>query len=183
MNAEDAHRAESWLVLRAQSGDRSAWDSLFRMTQTWLHRYLQRLTADGHAADEQLQSVFLVIYRNLRHLRDPRAYRSWVYRIASREVYRLIKRRRFKRDDSGSLLETQAPPDLPPMDGDSLRELEREIHKLPPNSRTAIVLHYYEEMTIGRVAAVLDLPEGTVKSRIAYGLARLRRRLNQEVKK
>ena len=50
------------------------------------------------------------------------------------------------------------------------------IDDLPPASRAVIVLHYLEEMSIEEVAAVLEIPPGTVKSRLAYGLARLRRR-------
>ncbi|MCP4247402.1 MAG: RNA polymerase sigma factor [bacterium] len=182
MSAVTPTRREGLLVLRAQSGDISAWDALLSATQEWLYRYLQRLIDDGHQADEVLQDVYLLIFRKLKFLREPRAYRAWVYRIATRQAMGHLRRtRRGGASPAGeALLEAAPAPETPdPPDPESLQQLRRRLDRLAPNTRAVLVLHYYEGLSIRQVADVLDLSPGTAKSRLAYGLARLREQMSE----
>lgn len=166
-------RDETWRVLRAQSGDREAFDELLAGVQGSLHRYISSLVADRALADDALQETFLRIYRKLRWLDEPEAFRAWAYRIASREAFRLLKREgrwtdRAGDDESLDSL-TASAPEIPRIDVPSL------VASVSPASRAVLVLHYLEEMPLAQVAAVLGVPVGTAKSRLAYGLACLRR--------
>jgi RNA polymerase sigma-70 factor (ECF subfamily) len=94
MAAEAASERESWWVLKAQSGDREALNELFRSVQDPLFRYVMSLVRDQHLAEDILQEVFIRIYRKLRWLREPEAFRAWTYQIASREAFRYLSRER-----------------------------------------------------------------------------------------
>jgi RNA polymerase sigma-70 factor (ECF subfamily) len=165
--------AEAWLVLRAQSGDRAALEALLGGVQPALHRYLLGMIGDRASADDVLQETLFRIYRKLPWLDDPALFRPWAYRIASREALRLLARRQSMqaRDVDDAVLESLAEPIRePPAPGD----LERLIEHASPSSRAVLLLHYQDGLTIEEVAAVLGIPAGTVKSRLAYGLQRLR---------
>jgi RNA polymerase sigma-70 factor (ECF subfamily) len=169
------------LVLLAQTGDRGALGELFRCVQASLHAYLARLLGDGHLAEDVLQDVFVIVWRKLRWLREPELFRPWVYRIASREAFRRLRKERFwvtlRREPRLAALPAEPPQTVP---REWLEELPGRLAAVTPASRAVLLLHYLEGLTLDEVAAVLALPPGTVKSRLAYGLAALRRKFAQE---
>jgi len=170
MNVEGA--AERALVLRAQSGDRAALDELLLSIQGLLYGYIAAIVPGF--AEDILQDVFILIVRKLRWLNDPALFRAWAYRIASREAFRKLKKQRRAAEDP--IVEIEAP-EVSPKDPWIRERLMRAAGSLPPASRAVVVLHYFAEMPLAEVAAVLDLNLGTVKSRLAYGLAQLRKDL------
>lgn len=178
MAGKAASESESWWVLQAQSGNNEALNELYKSVQDPLFRYLVSLVTDPSLAEDILQEVFIRIYRKLRWLREPEAFRAWAYQIASREAFRHLKReRRWTdqiRDEAtlGAVLlsEHEFPAEL-------VQSLPELIGNLSPASRAVVVLYYLHEMSLVETAAVLDIPLGTVKSRLAYGLESLRRSL------
>lgn len=173
----DAGRRETRLVLLAQSGDRAALEELFESLQAPLGRYVRAAAGDQSLAEDVLQEVFILIYRKLYWLRDAELFRPWAYRIASREVVRQLKRRRrwpeqLDEDTAPDRLAAEAPD---ARDEELAARLPELLSKVSPASRMVLVLHYLEEMPLAEVADVLGLPVGTTKSRLAYGLAALRR--------
>ena len=169
-------RQESQWVLRAQCDDRDALELLLRSIQPSLHRYLCGLVGTSHA-DDVLQDVLIVVARKLVWLQQPELLRPWAFRIASRAGFRHLKReRRWLGDDAG--LEEVAAPDVPPPD-ELLREL-RTMDGISPASRAVLVLHFQEELPLAAVAAILEVPLGTVKSRLAYGLQAMRKQLGHD---
>src|SRR5687768_4058281 len=167
---------ESWWVLQAQSGSREALNELFKSVQEPLFRYVVSLVNDKHLAEDILQEVFIRIYRKLRWLREPHAFRAWSYQIATREAFRYLKRERLWTDqvrDEGVL--NIVPAGEPVYSLELVKRLPELVGDLSPASRAVIVLYYLHEMSLVETAAVLDIPLGTVKSRLAYGLESLRR--------
>ena len=162
-------------MLRAQCSDREALERLLETVQPALHRYIRGITG-ATLADDVLQETFIVIARKLRHLEDPDVFRPWTFRITSRLAFRhLRKERRWQGDDS-QLDELPAPDVRPPED--LLRKL-LDTDVLSPASRAVLVLHFDEELSLPDVAAILEVPLGTVKSRLAYGLAAIRKHLGK----
>ena len=162
-------KREARLVLRAQLGDREALDELLRSTQGWLHAYLGRLV--GSDADDALQDTLVLVARKLPQLSEPMHFRAWVYRIATREAQRGRRaRNHFDIDDA------ELPPaeEAPEPDVELAALLRERIDQLPPNSRAVVALHYFEELTLREISDVLARPLGTIKSRLAYALGRLR---------
>jgi RNA polymerase sigma-70 factor, ECF subfamily len=164
--------------LRAQCGDREALELLLGRAQSWLRRYLSGLVGSGDA-DDVLQDVLVILYRKLTWLDDPELFRPWSLRIAGRAAFRWLKRRK-RWDDlvAHEFTPEQIPsPDTRPTD-DLLSQLSR-IDGISAASRAVLVLHFQEELSLSDVAAILEIPLGTAKSRLAYGLAALRRQLDR----
>jgi RNA polymerase sigma-70 factor (ECF subfamily) len=170
---------ETMWALRAQCGDREALELLLRSVQPSLRRYVRRLTTDADA-DDVLQNVLVAIARNVVWLIEPRLFRPWAFRIASRAVFshlRRVRRRGVEETDEALLAALPAP--APPPTNELLAEL-LDGDVLSPASRAVLVLHFQEEMQLDEVAAVLEIPLGTVKSRLAYGLKTLRQYLSEK---
>jgi len=162
-------------VARAIAGDREVLDGVLGALQRPLYRYISKLITRGEMAEDVLQEVLFRVCRKMVWLRDPELLRPWAFRIASRECFRQLRSEKRRGEEILNLdtLETAANEGVPQEWEPRLLDW---IDDLPPGSRAVIVLHYLEEMSLDEVAAVLDLPPGTVKSRLAYGLARLRTR-------
>lgn len=178
MAREAASERESWWVLQAQSGNREALNELFKSVQDPLFRYIVSLVRDQHLAEDILQEVFIRIYRKLSYLREPEAFRAWAYQIASREAFRHLNRERRWSDqvrDEATLTAVPANEHDSEFPREMIETLPQLVGSLSPASRAVVVLFYLHEMSLVETAAVLEIPIGTVKSRLAYGLETLRR--------
>ncbi|MCU0238472.1 MAG: RNA polymerase sigma factor [Pyrinomonadaceae bacterium] len=169
---------EKFLVLLAQSGDKIAFDELLQISQEPLFRYIYRLTNNRELAEDILQEVFFIIYRKLKWLENPKLFRAWTYRIASREAFRQLKNEKNWseqiRDDD--FLETiQAETFKENYEPELIKKIPEMLGKVSPASRAVLVLHYLDEMSLSEVAEVLEINLGTAKSRLNYGLEMLRK--------
>ena len=178
MAGKAASEQESWWVLQAQSGSHEALNELFKSVQEPLYRYIVALVKEKQLAEDVLQEVFIRIYRKLRWLREPHAFRAWCYQIASREAFRYLKRERKWteqiRDEAALNVVAAGEPAYSP---ELVQRLPELVGELSPASRAVVVLFYLHELSLVETAAVLDIPVGTVKSRLAYGLEKLRDKL------
>jgi len=165
-------------VLRAQVGDRDALELLLSSVLPSLRRYLAGLAGSGDG-DDLLQDVMVIIIRKLGSLQDPEVFRPWMFRIASREAFRHLRKRRawMERHEGDFYLDNLPMPERRPS-GDELRQL-LAIADISPASRAVLMLHFQEELPLAEVAAILDIPLGTAKSRLAYGLAQIRKHMKR----
>jgi len=170
---------EARWVLRAQCGDREALESLLRKVQPSLRRYLFGLVGAGEA-DDVLQDVLILVVRKLSYLDQPRVFRAWAFRIASREAFRHLKRRKrlAEQEIDDTFVDEIAAPSSPP--SSEVLDGLLNSHALSTAVRAVLVLHFREEMALADVAAILEIPVGTVKSRLAFGLRALRKLLNEK---
>ena len=179
---KDSAEREAFLVLRAQSGDREALGALLASVQEPLYRYVLSLVRERHLAEDALQETFVRVYRKLGWLREPGLFRPWAYRIATREAFRQLKRERRWAEqvrDEDALGAVAAPPPREEFAPELSARLREKVAGLSPASRAVVVLYYLHEMSLEETAAVLGVPLGTVKSRLAYGLGALRRQLKE----
>ena len=175
-----ANSQEVLWLLQAQSGDRDALDRLLQAIQVRLYCYLLSLVHDDHLATDLLQDVFVIVIQKLRWLREPNAFHAWVYRIASRQAFRALKTKRgfancHEPDVPLDAVAADASEDLAP---EIVERIPALLEQVSPASRAVLSLHYLQEMTLQEVADVLDIPIGTTKARLAYGLRMLRKILN-----
>ena len=175
-------KREIFLVLRSQTGDKQAFNELLESIQQQLFRYIYRLTGNRALAEDVLQEVFIIIYRKLRWLENPKLFRAWSYRIASRKAFRYLKKEKpwthqvrdeeilekISNDEKAEIYEPELIAKIPEL-----------LAKLSPAARAVIVLHYLEEMTLAETAEILDIAPGTAKSRLAYGLESLRKKVKK----
>jgi len=170
---------EARTVLRAQLGDRDALEAVLGSIQLPLRRFVSRIVG-ATEADDVVQNALIIIARKLNWLEEPRLFRAWAFRIASRAAFDVLKKQRRLpiHDSDDAVLQDIAAPSTPPADH-ALAELLRS-DRISPASRAVLALHFQEEMSLAEVAAILDVPLGTVKSRLAYGLRALRQQLGDQ---
>jgi RNA polymerase sigma-70 factor (ECF subfamily) len=163
-------RDERAWVRRAQAGSVSDFEALFRAHWGPAYRAAFLVVRDAAAAEDIAQESFLAAVRALDRFDQRRPFGPWLHRIV---VNRAIDWARAR------ALRPEAPPvdgpapDLPEHDEHLLRELGR----LSPEHRAVIVLRYLLEYTPGEIAELLELPRGTVNSRLRRGLDALREQL------
>jgi RNA polymerase sigma-70 factor, ECF subfamily len=163
-------RDERAWVRRAQAGSVSDFERLFRAHWGPAYRAAYLVVRDAGAAEDIAQEAFVAAVRALDRFDRRRPFGPWLHRIV---VNRAIDwaRARALRPESNPM-EVPAP-EHPERDEELLRELDR----LSPEHRAVIVLRYLLEYTPGEIAKLLDLPRGTVNSRLRRGLDRLKERL------
>lgn len=171
---------ETLLVLLAQAGDRAALEQLLRDAHAPLRRYITSLAGAG-MADDILQETSLQIFRKLAFLREPAVFRPWTLRIASRIAFSHLKRARLWEPldaAPAAVFATTIPSLGEPPDASFLSLLDR----VSPASRAVLLLHYQQDLSLEECAAILEIPIGTAKSRLHYGVETLRRQLTLERK-
>jgi RNA polymerase sigma-70 factor (ECF subfamily) len=176
-------KQEIWWTLRAQAGDREAFEALLTSAQEPLYRYVFRLVGERTLAEDILQEVFIIIYRKLRWLQEPSLFRPWAYRIASREAFKRLKRERRWGEQVSDEAILEAIPSPAPEENfapELLEHLPLLIARVSPASRAVLVLHYLDELPLSEVAEALGIALGTAKSRLAYGLQSLRRAISEQ---
>jgi len=171
---------QTLLVLLAQTGDRTALEQLLRDAYGPLRRYITRL-AGAALADDVLQETSLQIFRKLPYLREPAVFRPWTFRIASRIAFSHLKHAHRWQP-----LDDATPEQLTIFD-DTLGEPPDEafltlLDNVSPASRAVLLLRYQHDLTLEEAAAILEIPIGTAKSRLHYGIVSLRKFLTTERK-
>lgn len=162
------------LVVQVQRGDVAAFESLMVANHHRLFRAAQGILRDPYLAEDATQQAFLDIWRDIRRLRDPSRFEGWSYRLLVRVCYAEAKRRRYLVPD------TEMPPDTEPFTADAFDavvdrdELERAFQHLSVEHRTVIVLHHLLDLTLEQIAEALDIPLGTVHSRVSRAMDALR---------
>jgi RNA polymerase sigma-70 factor (ECF subfamily) len=171
---------QTLLVLLAQTGDRTALEQLLREAYAPLRRYITRL-AGGALADDILQETSLQIFRKLPFLREPAVFRPWTFRIASRIAFSHLKyaRRLQPLNDAPSEHLTTFNPTMGEPPDEAFLAL---LNHVSPASRAVLLLHYQHDLSLEESAAILEIPIGTAKSRLHYGVTILRKHLASERK-
>jgi len=188
----DTHAAPSTttehdLIERAQRGQRGAFSSLVRSHRQGVVNLVFRLYGDQNLAEDAAQETFIRAWQQLsRYRARDRArdrakstFRNWLFRIATNVAVDELRRRR-ETVDVNSLTDI-ASDDKPEASAEAKERSERvqsAILALPPASRTVLILREYEGLSYKEIAEVLDIPHGTVMSRLNYARQRLKERLS-----
>jgi RNA polymerase sigma-70 factor (ECF subfamily) len=170
---------EDWLVLRAQTGDARAFDALLRRYEAPLYRHICRLQGDPEAAYEILQETYLNIVRCIGDLERRESFRPWAYGVATRSCLRWLRQRRRRpqgNEPSDEMVDPEPLPEALVGQLEVASELGQSVAVLSHPLRSVVLLHYFEGLTLGEVAAALEITLGTVKSRLNAALRQLRTR-------
>ena len=176
------------LVARWRAGDRAAFEGLVRRHQARVFRLLLRMLGSREEAEDVAQETFLNLHRSGHRFRGEARFSTFVYRVAANAA--LNRRRsqgRHQAREGVLALEAQAAP-VRPADPEAaaasseLRaELELALRALPPALRLPVLLCDVEGLGYSEIARILELADGTVKSRIHRGRRWLRERLGAGV--
>ena len=175
------------LVERARGGDQAAFRELVELHQDRAYALALRITRSPADAEEVAQDAFVRAWLALARFRGESSFGTWLHRIVARRALDrlgVLKTRRGREavvDEAASLPEAAAPV----AHGDHeaaarARRLERLVLDLPAAQRAAVTLYYYEDRSVEQAAAILGMPENTVKTHLARARAALRAALEQE---
>ncbi len=166
------------LVLRVQAGERAAMDCLVRRWEGRLRRFAAHKLGDSDGSADVVQDAWLAIARGMRRLDDPAAFGPWARRIVANKCADSIRRRARDRAAIRSVEPTEEAVETPPA-GSDLDALRRAIRFLPEDARAILYLHYSQGLGVRAIARLLDIPSGTVKSRLHYTRSELRRTIER----
>jgi RNA polymerase sigma-70 factor (ECF subfamily) len=168
------------LVERAQQGDESAYAALAVRISDRLFAAAHHILRDSGRAEDATQQAMIDIWRMLPQLKDPDRFQAWAYRIVVRSAYAEARRdRRWALRAASAEVERAYAPDHAIRVADQ-DQLERGFQRLPIDHRAVVVLKHFAGLTNGEIAEALDLPEGTVRSRLHYSLRTLRAALEAD---
>ena len=166
------------LVERVQSGEKAAFDILVRKYEHKLANVISRYIQDSSEVLDVSQEAFIRAYRALPNFRGDSAFYTWLYRIAinTAKNYLVAAGRRPPKDDidaeeaeqfeAGSGLKEYATPERLALKSELATTIQDAINELPEELRVAIVLRELEGLSYEEIAAAMDCPIGTVRSRI-----------------
>jgi len=166
------HIEDELLVIEAQIGDAEALALLAERWQRPLLRHATHLLADPAAAAEATQEAWLGITRNIRRVDDPARFGAWALRIVSRRCADWIRARR--RTGAERLAADPIDPHEQSGDAADIARLRLAMRGLAPETRALLSLFYQGGHSVGEIAAALEIPPGTVKSRLFAARAQLR---------
>lgn len=168
-----ATRSDEELLTAWQGGDRRAGERLFERYYEPLARFFFNKTDAG---PELIQQTFLACVEGAAKFRGESSFRSYLFAIAYRKLCRHYRDRRGDRLDLAevSVAAIDPSPSQLMVEGEELRLLLAGLRRIPVDCQVALELLYWERLTTAEMAAVLAIPEGTVKSRLRRGRALLR---------
>jgi RNA polymerase sigma-70 factor (ECF subfamily) len=174
-----AGRDERAWVRGAQAGSVSDLEALFRSHWPRAYRAAYLVVHDAAAAEDIAQEAFLSAVRALDSFDRRRPFGPWLHRIVVNRAIDWARARAVRREVGGAALEEAVAPADPPKRALS-PGIGAALAALSPEHRAVIVLRYLLEYTPGEIAAMLDLPRGTVNSRLRRGLDALQEDVAEE---
>jgi RNA polymerase sigma-70 factor (ECF subfamily) len=169
------------LVLKCQQGSKDAFEELVERWQKRLWHYALQLTGSESAAWDVVQDAWFAIIRDLSKLQDAAVFPRWAFRILSNKCADWLRKQHLQSRLNNELIkQAKNEPGKKKNTNEESESLCAAIAKLPPDSRALLTLRYHEGFDIGQIAEILDIAEGTVKSRLHRMLERLRRLIGQK---
>ena len=170
---------ERKLVEQARQGDRVAFGELALILGDRLHAVAHRILRDRDQAGDVTQQALVKIWQELPRLRDVDRFDGWAYRVLVNTCRDEMRRRRRPLADH-DLLETDGwLPDASVSVADR-DQLDRAFVRLTGDQRSAVILHYYLDYSLAEIATIVDIPVGTVRSRLHYAKRALRAALDAD---
>ncbi|HET9912209.1 MAG TPA: sigma-70 family RNA polymerase sigma factor [Anaerolineales bacterium] len=172
------------LVAQAQSGDRNAFNELVRTHAQGVMNVIYRMCGDARIAEDAAQETFIQAWLHLSSYRPQTSLRSWLYRIAVNAATDMLRKEKRILPNALEDLHLQDPqlgPEALFFQEERTALVKKAILSLPEASRVVLVLREYEEMSYHEIANILNIPIGTVMSRLNYARKALKDKLEQKL--
>ena len=173
---------ETELVTQAQRGDRNAFGELVCIHAQGVTNVIYRMCGDVQIAEEAAQETFIQAWLHLSSYRPQTSLRNWLYRIAvnaATDILRKEKRILPHAIEDLPLTDSRPGPEALLFQSERTALVQKAILSLPDASRAVLILREYEEMSYREIADTLDIPAGTVMSRLNYARKILKEKLEQ----
>jgi RNA polymerase sigma-70 factor (ECF subfamily) len=166
------------LIACAQQGDRQAFTELVIRHQEGIVGLIYRMCGDLRLAEDAAQEAFVRVWQNLDRYKPGHAFRSWLYRIAANAALDFLRRERPTTEiDSLSLIHPGAGPERSAEKNQQAAHVRSAIAQLSEPLRMVLILREYQELTYQEIAETLNIPLGTVMSRLNAARVQLRQEL------
>jgi RNA polymerase sigma-70 factor (ECF subfamily) len=155
-------------------------DSFARLVRRWhsrLLRHARYFTRDTDAAQDVAQDTWMAIVRGIRTLHDPARFRAWAFHIVANKSRDWVRREQARRRATLQV-EAEPPTDAGASSG-AIERVRAGLTELEPSQRCILTWYYLEEMSLADIAEALEIPVGTVKSRLFHARNALRARLKE----
>ena len=175
---------EAQLVTQAQNGDRNAFSELVRLHAQGVLNVIYRMCGDVQLAEDAAQETFIRAWQNLPSYRPQTSLRNWLYRIAvNAGTDMLRKEKRIVPDAIEDLHLSDGQPGLESLllQQERTVSVQKAILSLPDASRAVLVLREYEGLSYQEISSTLDIPLGTVMSRLSYARSLLKAKLEPQL--
>ena len=170
---------ETQFVMTCQKGDRKALESLVRHFEKPVYNAAYRMLGNADEAADVTQTTFMKVFENISRVDPSRRLFSWVYRIALNESIDQLKRRSRTQPLDGSARSEGDTPDDSAQVSQLRDEVQATLMELNEDQRAVITLRYFSEFSYADIAAILHLPQKTVKSRLFEARRQMRDRLHR----
>jgi RNA polymerase sigma-70 factor, ECF subfamily len=177
-------QAETALIEKARNGDRTAYGELVRQHHQGVINVVYRMCGDEQLAEDAAQDAFIQAWLNLAKFQTGTSLRNWLYRIAVNaaiDSLRSAPKTPFDEFENLSLPDPQAGPESALLQKERTQAVQQAISSLPEASRAVLVLREYGDLSYQEIAAALDIPLGTVMSRLNYARDKLKQTLPQRL--
>jgi len=170
------------LVERARNGDHDAFTRLVVDRADHLHATAYLILRRRDSTEDAVQEAFLRAWRDLPRLRDPDRFDAWLRRLLLNAcIDRLRRERRMQAEIVSDMGRSTSTSDVSSTVADA-DALSRAFTRLSPEQRAVVVLSHFEDLTTSEIASALDIPRGTVKSRLHHALRALRAALDADAR-
>jgi len=179
------------LIARFQADDFTAFDEIVHRYQGQLINFVGRLLGDRITAEDIVQETFLRVYRNKHRYKEIARFSTWIYTIAGNLARTELRRRKIRNFFSISQRsETERDYEIPDTSIDVEKQVEgrmnknlilKEITKLPVYFREVIILRDLQDLSYEEISQILNVPLGTVKSRVNRGRTQIQKRLKGRI--
>lgn len=161
-------------VVKAKKGDREAFGNLINKHKISMYRVAKSILKNEHDVEDAISDSILKVYVSLHSLRDNNNFKPWLLKILINECYRVIKvRKRVVVTEEFSKGEASYEDKYEDF------ELKNAIDALEENQKLVVMLFYYEDMSLKDISNALDVPEGTVKSRLNRAKEKLKNMISK----
>lgn len=177
------------LVRKTQEGDSDAFAELYTATYQSQYRFAYQYVKDPYLAQDILQEVYILVLKNLDTLKNPRLFVSWLHQITFRICFDTWQKRKRRNrnwtsgqtsDFSESFSDIMTNPEKHILNKDAKARLMQAIQSLPPQYSQAIIMRYYNNMSIEDIAVAMDYSRSTAKWRLRKGRKLLENMLHEE---
>lgn len=180
------------LVRETQKGDRDAFAELYTATYQSQYRFAYQYMKDVYLAQDILQEVYIIVLTNIKTLKNPRLFVSWLHQITFRVCYDTAHKKYFQQEElhSDSLNETvhfseasvnaSVDPEKHVLDKDTQEHIKDAILSLPPQLSAPFVMRYYNDMSIDDIADAMDCSRSTIKRHLTKAKKLLEQKLGKK---
>ncbi|MBQ3602461.1 MAG: sigma-70 family RNA polymerase sigma factor [Clostridia bacterium] len=180
------------LVMQAVNGDNAAFEELYRATAKIAYRTANLILSNPSDADDVLQNAYIKAAEKLSELKKPESFESWLKSIVENECKNYIRKEKRliapivllnrKAEETSKEIAEPVPQEI--MEREDLRNSVTEIlNTLSPETRACIVLFHYEDKSLNEISEILNIPVGTVKSRLHNGRKKIEKQFEKLRKK